>query len=148
MKVILNENVASVGQKGAVVNVSEGYAINYLFARKLAQPATASTLKQAEHIQKQQAEKEAVDANELKTRLESLKGTTLKLSAKANDEGHLFAAIQAKDIHDALKEHKKAELPDTYIQLSHPIKEVGKHDVTLGTKDRSVSMTLEIVSEK
>lgn len=147
MKVILKENVASVGQKGSVVNVSEGYAINYLFARKLAQPATPQALKAVEQAQKHQTEKQAADAETLKTHLDALKNATITLSVKANEEGHLFAAIQPKDIVQAITTQKKITLDETHIRFTDPLKELGEHKLTIGTDDYSVSLNLNVTAE-
>ena len=117
MKVILQQDVKDHGKKGAIVNVSDGYARNYLFPRGLAIAATAdnlNTIKQQEKQKARQMELEKAEANETKARLE---GVLVKIPASAGKNGKLFGSITTKEISDELKrqhssdEHRKYREP-------------------------------------
>jgi len=131
MKVILLQNIKSVGQIGDVKDVNDGYGRNYLLPHKLAKAATPEAMKEAEQlrakrefIMKEQAEK----AHEV---ADKLKDVTLELSEKTNEKGKLFAAVGKKEISHKLKEKTGVQLEDEMIQLDSHIKTVGDHVVQL-----------------
>ena len=104
MKVILQQDVKGQGKKGQLVNVSDGYARNFLLPKKLAVIATAenvNTMKQQEKARKAQEAAEKAEAEALS---EKLKGLTVKVSAKAGEGGRLFGAVTAKEISECLAE--------------------------------------------
>ena len=98
MKVILQQDVRGQGKKGQMVEVSDGYARNFLLPRKLAVLATAenvNTMKQQEKARKAQEAAEKAEAEALSKKLE---GLTVKVAAKAGEGGRLFGAVTAKEI--------------------------------------------------
>ncbi|MBE6124123.1 MAG: 50S ribosomal protein L9 [Erysipelotrichaceae bacterium] len=110
MKVILLQDVKSVGKKGQIVNVSDGYGANFLIPRKLAVLATKTSLEIKDKQDEQRAEelrlqKEA--AIELSKKLESL---CLELSAKAGDKGKMYGAISTKQIEEEMKKQFNIEI--------------------------------------
>lgn len=125
MKVILLENVKSLGKKGDVVNASDGYARNMLFPKKLAVPATDSNKKDLE-AKKRSEEKHAAEvlaeAKELKEKIE--KGS-ITLSIKVGEGGRTFGSVSSKEIVQAAKSQLGLELDKKKIQLAQPIKELG-----------------------
>ena len=103
MKVILLKNVDKLGRAGEAAEVKDGYARNFLIPQKLAQPATAAALAQAEKKKQEveaQAEKELFSAESAAEKLQSM---ALNIKAKANEEGKLFAAITPQKIVEELK---------------------------------------------
>ena len=103
MKVILQQDVKSLGKKGQLVEVSDGYARNYLMPRKLVAVATAATMNeynQQEAARKFRQAKELEDANELASKIE---GVTVKLSAKGGSQGKLFGSVTTKEVAEQLK---------------------------------------------
>ncbi len=128
MNVILKEDVKGQGKKGDVVNVSPGYARNFLFPRKLAVEATEQSLAQLaaenEAAAKQRAQEKA-DAQALAAKLEKHRVT---LITQAGDGGKLFGAITTKHIGDALSE-AGFDVDRRKIQLADPIKTLGTHKV-------------------
>lgn len=125
VKVILLEDVKSLGKKGDMVNASDGYARNMLFPKKLAVPATASNKKDLE-AKKRSEDKHAAEAlaaaEDLKAKIE--KGS-ITLSIKVGEGGRVFGSISAKEIAQAAKEQMGIELDKKKIHLAQPIKEVG-----------------------
>ena len=128
MKVILLADVKGQGKKGEVKNVSEGYARNFLFPRKLAVEANEGAVQQLKTQQDAMLRKEAQEiqiAQQLAQKLESL---TIEIHAHSGDGGRLFGAITSKNIADTLKEHG-LEIDKRKIQLPEPIKALGRYQV-------------------
>ena len=129
MKVILQQDVRGQGKKGQMVEVSDGYARNFLLPRKLAVSATAdniNTMKQQEKARKAQEAAEKAEAEALS---EKLKGLTVKVSAKAGEGGRLFGAVTAKEISEQLKAQHGMELDSKKLVLAEPIKTFGSFEV-------------------
>ncbi|MGB9668553.1 MAG: 50S ribosomal protein L9 [Thermosulfidibacteraceae bacterium] len=130
MKVILIKNIEDVGKAGDVLNVSDGYARNFLFPRKLAIPATEENLKALEKQKKtimERAEKEKKKYEEI---LRKIENTEIKITKKAGKEGKLFGSVTNKDIEEALRS-KGIDISRKYIILDEPIKSVGAYRIKL-----------------
>lgn len=129
MKVILQQDVRDHGKKGQLVEVSDGYARNYLFPRKLAVAATAdalNTMKLKEKAKLRQMEEEKALAKENAARLESC---VVKIAAKAGENGKLFGSVTNKDISDALQSQYGIAIEKSRIVIADPIKSYGSYDV-------------------
>ena len=136
MKVVLLENVRGLGRVGETKNVPDGYARNYLFSRKLAQPAHSHLVNQIEDLKKKSTllvEKEMGKAKEIAVKV-SEEGFVLKMQGKANKEGGLYAAINENQISTALKAGGLKVSPGD-IKIENPIKSVGDHEVLLDFGD-------------
>jgi large subunit ribosomal protein L9 len=131
MKVILLQDVKKVGVKGAVADVSDGYAQNVLLPRKLAVSATAANIKQAEAEAARTAGKQATDETMARVTLAKLNGQVVTITAKAGETGTLFVAIRAKDVAEAIEKELKFTIPESAIFLDEPIKKTGDHPVPL-----------------
>lgn len=131
MQVILLADVKGQGKAGQLVKVSDGYARNMLFPRKLAMEATPANIKA---LEKKKAEEEAARAAE-KQAAEEVKGKieakTVTLKAKGGDNGRLFGAITSQDIADAMKKELGVDVDKKKIDLGAPIKQAGETEVTL-----------------
>ena len=128
MKVILQQDVKGQGKKGQLVNVSDGYARNFLLPKNLAVIATAenvNTMKQQEKARKAQEAAEKAEAEALS---EKLKGLTVKVAAKAGEGGRLFGAVTAKEISECLAEHGLT-IAKTKLVLDEPIKACGGYQI-------------------
>ncbi len=131
MKVILNQDIKGKGKKGELVNVSDGYARNYLLPRKLAKEATNENLN-IMHGQQESAEyKKQTELEEAKAIAEKMKEITVVLKEKAGENGKLFGSVTSKDIAEALKmqhhiklDKKKFVLPDGIKTLGVTVVEV------------------------
>jgi large subunit ribosomal protein L9 len=125
MKVILLDDVASVGRRGDVRDVSDGYARNFLIPKKLALSASAGNLKNLEHIKKQQeakAERIKGDARGLQQRIEAL---IYEERRQASEEGKLFGSVTSQDIVDFLGT-QGIKIERRRLHLDEPIKTLGE----------------------
>ena len=130
MKVVLLQDVKDIGKKDQVVNVSDGYARNFLLPRKLAKEATAaamSDVKAKESARAHHKREEIKAANELKA---MLNGKEVTIKAKAGKEGKLFGAVTSKDIAAAIKAQHKIEIAKKKIVLKD-IKTFSRVDVEI-----------------
>ena len=145
MKVILLENVASLGKQDAVVEVSDGHAQNFLFPQNLAVPATEEALrnmKERETIAKKQSQKAIVAMGKV---AEKLDGYEITIEEKVNEDGVLYAAITKKMIAKALKK-AGFEIEEEMVQLSEPLKSPGTKTLTIELPfnfDAEVRLTIE-----
>ena len=129
MKVILQQDVKGHGKKGQLVEVSDGYARNFLLPRKLAVAATAdnvNVMKQQQRAEQIRQEREKAEAQEVSKKLE---GCTVKLSAKAGAGGRLFGAVTSQEISDALSEQYGIVIAKNKIVQDEPIKQFGTYQV-------------------
>jgi large subunit ribosomal protein L9 len=130
MKIILLDDVAKVGRRGEVRDVSDGYARNFLIPKKLALSASAGNMKNLEHIKVQanaKADRVKNDAEELRQRIE---GLTLEERRQASEEGKLFGSVTSQDIVDFLDKHG-VKVERRRVQLDEPIKTLGESSVPI-----------------
>lgn len=131
MKVILTQDVKAQGKKGDLINVSDGYANNFLLKKGLAKVATKQAInelegkKGAEEFRRNQEEEKA------KNIADRMKEFTVKLAAKSGKEGKLFGSITSKDVAQALKEQYNIEVDKRKIDLPDGIKTCGTRDVNV-----------------
>jgi large subunit ribosomal protein L9 len=102
MKVVLLQDVKSLGKKGELVNVSDGYARNFLFPRKLAGEANSQAMSELKNRENAEKHRLAVELENSKKFAASLEGKTVKVTAKAGANGKLFGSVTTKDIADAI----------------------------------------------
>ena len=129
MKVILQQDVRGQGKKGQLVEVSDGYARNFLLPTKLAVPATAenvNTMKQQEKARQAQMAAEKAEAQAL---AEKLKNIQVKLTAKAGEGGRLFGAVTSKEIAEALSAQHGLNIAKTKLVLDEPINSCGGYQI-------------------
>ncbi len=129
MKVILEQEVKGQGKKGDLIEVSDGYARNYLLPRKLAVQATTDNLnamKLREQAKAAQTEKEKQQAKEYSEKLRSL---VVTVEAKSGGKGKLFGAVTSKEISDALKQQHGIELEKNRIVMTEHIKTYGSYEL-------------------
>ena len=129
MKVILQQDVKGQGKKGQLVDVSDGYARNFLLPKKLAVIATAENLNTMKQQEKAKKAQEAAEKAEAQSVAEQLKAIVVKLTAKAGSGGRLFGAVTSKEISDALKEQFGLDIAKTKIVQDEPIKAFGTYEV-------------------
>ena len=130
MKIILLDDVAKVGRRGEVRDVSDGYARNFLFPKKLALAATAGNLKGLDHIKKQQeakADRIKIDADGVRERIE---GLVYEERRQASEEGKLFGSVTAQDIVDFLARHQ-LKIERRRVHLDEAIKGLGETAVAI-----------------
>lgn len=145
---ILLESVETLGEKGAVVDVSKGYLRNYLVPRKLAAPATKGGLQEA----KRRAEAEEKAAREAVGRAQehvaTLSKTVLTIAQQAGDDGRLFGSVTTQDIADAIAEARSITIDRRKIHLDEPIKSVGTYMVVVDIAEGLTATIKTIVTEQ
>ena len=129
MKVILQQDVRGQGKKGQLVEVSEGYARNFLLPRKLAIAATPDAINTLSLKEKARKAEEARLKAEAEATAEKLKECMVKLTAKAGSGGKLFGAVTTKEISEGLKEQFGVDVPKQKLVLEEPIKAFGSYQV-------------------
>lgn len=130
MKVILLDDVAKVGRRGEVRDVSDGYARNFLIPKKLALTATPGNLKGLDHIRTQQEAKAGrikTDAEALRDRIEAL---VYEERRQASEEGKLFGSVTSQDVVDFL-DRSAIKVERRRVQLDEPIKALGETAVPI-----------------
>lgn len=103
MQVILNQDIKELGKKGELVNVSDGYAKNYLIPRKLAVTADATAMNELKNRESSKAHKLAVEKANAEAAAEKINGKTVNLTARTGTNGRLFGSVTTKDIAEKLK---------------------------------------------
>lgn len=147
MKLILKENVASLGYKDDVVEVKDGYGRNYLIPTGKAIIASNAALKQLAEDQKQRAHKLAQIKQEAEAVAKALEGLRLTIGAKTSSTGTVFGSVNALQIAEALQKEGH-EIDRKIIFLKEPVKEVGVYTATVKPhKEVSVDIEFEVVAE-
>lgn len=129
MKVIVLKDTKNVGKKGDAIEVSDGYARNFLIPKGIAMEATASNLKDLERQKAAEAERKATDKASAEKVKEKLSGLEILVTTKAGEGGRIFGSITSKDISDALKAQHGVEIDKKKIVLDAPIKETGTYKI-------------------
>ena len=129
MKVILQQDVRGQGKKGQLVEISDGYARNFLLPRKLAVPATAENINTMKLQEKARQAQMAAEKAEAQALAEKLQGIQVKLAAKAGEGGRLFGAVTSKEIAEALSAQFGLNITKTKLVLDEPIKACGGYQV-------------------
>ena len=127
MKVILLQDVKSQGKKDQIINVSDGYATNFLFPRKLAKPADAQGLNEIKNKQASEAHRVAVETAQAKEIAQKLEGIMLKMPASCGADGKLYGSITSKDIVEALEKDHGIVIDKRKILSDEPIRTYGAY---------------------
>ena len=129
MKVILQQDVKGQGKRGQLVNVSDGYARNFLLPRKIAIAATADAINTMNLKEKARKAEEARQKAEAEATAEKLKECMVKLTAKAGSGGRLFGAVTSKEISEALQAQFGLNIAKSKIVQDEPIKSFGTYQL-------------------
>jgi len=129
MKVILLQNVPKLGNQGDIKDVASGYARNFLLPKGLAEEATEEAVAQALAKKDKMARDAEADLEKTEALISKIEGQVFEVSAKASDEGTLYAALSASKVAKALKD-KDFDVRKDQIDVSG-IKEIGEHEITL-----------------
>lgn len=143
MKIILLQDVKSLGKKGQVVEVSDGYARNMILPKKLGVEATSKNMNDLK-LQNQHAEKVALENLEAARKLaEEIGKVQVQVSIKTGEGGRIFGSISTKEIAQAAKEQLNLELDKKKMQLPEGLKSLGIHEVPLKLHPK-VTATLKV----
>ena len=130
MKVILTQDVKGKGKKGQMIEVSDGYARNFMLPRKMAIEATADAINTMKMNDKATAERIAREKAEALDISNKLRAIVLVVKAKGGGAGRLFGSVTNQEIADALEKNQNIKLDKRKIVISDPIKSVGTYTVT------------------
>lgn len=145
MKVILLKDIAKIGKKYDVKDVSDGYAMNFLLKQGGAKIATPAALKNLEELKKLSELERKVQADLLEKTLHELEGKVVEIKAKANEKGHLFAGIHKEDLPAYILKSLNINLDPHFIELAKPIKEIGDHQIFIKVNDKKAEVKVSVV---
>lgn len=149
MKVILLQDIKGTGKKDQVLEVSDGYARNFLLPRKVAIEATAEALNSIEKAKSAAKHREDVKRQDAEQKARELKGKVATLHARGGESGKLYGAITNDQIAQALKEQHGLEIDKRKIELDEPIKTAGQHTFSIKLlAGVSARMILNVIVEK
>jgi large subunit ribosomal protein L9 len=146
MKLILTQQVAGLGGPGDIVEVKDGYGRNYLVPRRFAIQWTRGAEKQVELIRKARSAREIASLDHAKELAAQLNRLKVNLQSQAGSNGRLFGSVTAASIADAVKAAGGPDLDRRRIEVPHPIKTVGGHEVSVRLHPEvSATINLNIV---
>ncbi len=147
MKVVLRSDVDGVGRRGDIVEVSGGFARNFLLPEGRAIVASAGVSDQAAAMRRGRDLREAKDRETAETQVSILAGTVLRLEARAGSAGKLFGSVSAADVAEAVKGQTGVELDRRHVVLDEAIKAVGTYEVPVQILgDIGTTVTVEVVA--
>ncbi len=129
MKVLMVKDVAKVGQKGTIKDISDGYALNFLIPQGLAVQATPEKVKEAAARENALAAQNAEREKAFRETVQILDGIVLEIPVKANAKGHLYQQLMPGLIVKMLRENRGIEIPVEAVALKEPIKTTGEHTI-------------------
>lgn len=148
MKVVLREDVESLGRKGDVLEVADGFARNYLVPRGLAIRATKGLTQQAEAMRRSRATRETREREAAEALASRLAGRRVEVRARAGEAGRLFGSVTATDVAEAVLAQTEVELDRRRIALAEPIRELGTVEVPVWLHaEVEAVVTVEVVAE-
>ncbi len=146
MKVILLEDVKSVGKKGELVNASDGYAKNFLFPKKLAVEATKSNLNDFELKQKAEAKRKKEELEQAQNMAKELENKTVTVKVKTGENGKLFGSVTNKEVAEEIVKQTGMEFDKKKVSIGDPIKMVGERTAVIKLHPKvSAEITIKIV---
>lgn len=131
MKVVLLQDVKGQGKKNDIINVSDGYARNFLFPKKLAVEADANILNEIKNKEAAKQRKIELEKQAARETAEKLQEIIVKIKIKEGTDGRLYGSVTTKDIAEALAEQHKIEVDKRKIVLAEPIKAYGTYSVDI-----------------
>lgn len=148
-KLLLIEDVESLGRSGDVVSVKSGYARNFLIPQGFAEVASANALRKQAQLQEKRKQQAVADKAEAEGVAAKLTGLVVSTIVKVDHEGHMYGSVSQADIVHMLQEQHGIALDKKAVQLKHHIKEVGVHEVALRLKEGVTSaITVKVDAEE
>ena len=148
MKIVLREDVETLGKKGDLLEVADGYARNYLVPRGMAMKATKGAVAQSEAMRRSRDAREVRDREGAEALAAQLGARTIELKARAGEGGKLFGSITAADVADAVLAQTGIELDRRKVVLAEPIRELGDAEITVRLPaEVTVAVAVSVVAE-
>lgn len=146
MKIVLRKDLSNLGEEDSLIEVSSGYARNYLFPRKLAVPATPAEVAALEKRRAEREKKLAVKRAEHEELAKKLSSLEVSIPVDAGEGGKLFGSVTSQDIAAAVQTTAQIDIDKKKIELAEPIKVVGQYSVPVKLF-QDVSATLKVKVE-
>jgi large subunit ribosomal protein L9 len=145
---ILLADVENLGERGTAVDVSPGYLRNFLIPRKLAQPATAGALEEAQR--RMEAAERATEARVAREAEAAglLSKTVITIHERAGEDGHLFGSVGPQQIVDALRDARDLRIDKRKVMLDQPLRELGTFMVEIDLGDDNIAAVKTIIAEE
>ena len=131
MKVILLQDVKDIGKRDDIVNVSDGYARNFLFPRKWAMEATENAVKVVERKREAERRKEAEARAAAEETAAKLKNKVVILKVKCGEKGRLYGSVTAQEVADAIKAGYGVDVDKRKVEIKDPVRQLGDYEVTV-----------------
>ncbi len=149
MKVILLQDIKGTGKKDQIIEVSDGFARNFLFPKKLALEASSASLNAVGRAKAAEQHREQVRREEAVALAAKLKGHVITVSGRAGEGGRLYGSITAQEVADALAAQHQVKVEKRRIDLAEPIRTVGESEVNIWLyPEVTTKMTLKVVAAK
>lgn len=149
MKIILAKDVDTLGHKGEVVTVADGYARNFLVPKGLALVASKGTLRQADQMRRAREERERKAKEEAAAKVSLLGSTPVYISARAGEGGRLFGSVTKTDVARAVAEQIGENIDRHSVRLDDPIRTLGTHNVELHLHEEvNALLTVEVIAHE
>ena len=148
MRVVRRADVDALGQKGDLLDVSDGYARNYLVPRGLAIRATKGVVKQAEAMRRNRDARDRREREAAQALADQLAGRRIEVRVRAGEGGRLFGSVTAADVAGAVQAQAGVELDRRHLAMPEPLKALGPADVPVRLhSDVEVVLAVEVVAE-
>jgi large subunit ribosomal protein L9 len=148
MRIVLREDVDTLGRKGDLVEVADGYARNYLVPKGLAMQATKGVVAQAESMRRSREVKETRDRDAAQALAAQLGSRALEIKARAGEGGKLFGSVTASDVADAIQAQTGIEVDRRRVSLDEAIRELGDTEATVKLHtDVAVAVVVHVIAE-
>lgn len=146
MKVILLQDVAKIGKRSDLVEVPDGYALNQLIPKRMAEAATAQNKKRIEKLQATAESNKEADQARFDAAKTALTAQTIQVPAEVNDKGHAFKAVSEQDIAEAAQA-AGIDVEAAMLVVGSPIKEVGEHTIELVRGENAATITINVIKK-
>ncbi|HEX2154253.1 MAG TPA: 50S ribosomal protein L9 [Acidimicrobiia bacterium] len=146
MKLILISDVEKVGKKGDVIDVSDGYARNFLLPRNKAIKATDGAIRSADELRRSREEADRQAKEQAERTATQLVGTRVVIAAQAGDEGKLYGSVGLADVIEGIRKFTGVELDRRAIRLDNPIRDIGLHEIQIHLHNEvEFPITLDVI---
>ncbi len=147
MKVVLRAEVPSLGRRGDICDVADGYAQNYLIPRGLAMRATRGSARQADAMRRRRELADAAILGQAREMAERLAGCSIRVVARAGDAGRLYGSVNALSLAAAIAEQARVVLEPEMLEMPEPIKEIGTYVVPVNPHaEVAADVTVEVIA--
>ncbi len=148
MKVVLRDEVPSLGRRGDICEVADGYAQNYLIPKGLAIRATRGSEREAEAMRRRRELADAAVLSEAQKMAERLAGCSIRVVARASEAGRLYGSVNALNLAAAIAEQERVVLEPEMLEIPEPIKEVGSYAVPVKPHPAvAAEVNVEVIAE-